>query len=123
MSQEVESATLDHGGFMIRRTAVMTGNYLIEVFTVENLAERVGPIACTATMMARLMPTPSRQYSIAVAPDWSDQNLVSSRRTRTSCSKAAGSPAPNVTGNLRSTGCSEVDQQAEWRVKNAAITA
>jgi hypothetical protein len=30
--------------------------------------------------MARLMPTPSRQYSIAVA-DWSDQNLASRRRT------------------------------------------
>ena len=44
-------------------------NYCSDVLTVVNVVLRAVPIPLTAVMMTMLMPTASRQYSIAVAPD------------------------------------------------------
>src|SRR5439155_6826059 len=96
--------------------------YFSDELTAVNLVASVGPMACTVTTITRAMPDAIRQYSIAVAPDWSDRNLAIRRRIKTSSLKAADSSAPDTTWKLGPISCEEVDQQAEQRVKIGAET-
>jgi len=74
-------------------------------------------MACTLKMIARLMPAPTRQYSIEVVPDWSDRNLAIRWLTRPSCLKVADLRA-GTTRKLGPIGYKEVDQQSKKRVKS-----
>ena len=51
------------------------GNYFKEVLIDVNLSFMVLPRLFTTVMIARAMPAAIRPYSIAVAPDSSDQNF------------------------------------------------
>lgn len=51
------------------RQSAAAGCYLIEVWTVEDFALAAGPMLCTATLIARLMPAAISAYSIEVAAD------------------------------------------------------
>jgi hypothetical protein len=62
---EINSRGWDAGG----------GNYFKEVLTELNLSFKVVPSPFTAVMIASAIPAAIRAYSIAVAPDSSDQSL------------------------------------------------
>jgi len=51
-------------------------SYFRAVDTLVKVVFKPVPVACTAAMIATEMPAAIRPYSIAVAPDWSFQNLV-----------------------------------------------
>src|SRR3954465_6418908 len=51
------------------------GNYFKEVLIEPNLSFKVVPRLFTTVMIANAMPAAIRPYSIAVAPDSSDQNF------------------------------------------------
>ena len=51
-------------------------NYFRAVDTLVKVVFRPVPVACTAAIIATEIPAAIRPYSIAVAPDWSFQNLV-----------------------------------------------
>src|SRR3954464_12152306 len=53
-----------------------TVSYFSDELTSVNLVESVGPMPCTTAMIAKAMPQAIRQYSIAVAPDWSRRNFA-----------------------------------------------
>jgi hypothetical protein len=70
--------------------------YFSDEFTEVNLASRVVPMLLTATRITMLKPTAIRQYSMAVAPDWSARNLESSRRIENSCRRSTGFSRANA---------------------------
>jgi hypothetical protein len=55
-------------------------NYFSDVFTELYLVLRVVPMPLTTARITMLMPVAIRQYSIAVAPDWSLKNLQNNDR-------------------------------------------
>ena len=91
------------------RAEQQLGHHFSGALTEANLVARVGPMACTLKMIARLMPAPTRQYSIEVVPDWSDRNLAIRWLTRPSCLKVADLRA-DTTRKSGPIGYKEVDQ-------------
>jgi hypothetical protein len=55
--------------------------YFSDPFTEVKVVLRLPPMPLTAAMITKAIPVAIRQYSMAVAPDWSRRNLEMSRRT------------------------------------------
>jgi hypothetical protein len=77
-------------GAITLTTTAAAGRYFSDEFTEVNLESRVVPMLLTATRITMLRPTAIRQYSIAVAPDWSARNLENRRRIQNSCRRSTG---------------------------------
>ena len=74
--------------------------YFSDEFTEVKLPFRVVPMPLTAAMITKAIPLAIRQYSMAVAPDWSLMNLEKSGRIQNSCRRATGSSRANIRCNL-----------------------
>ena len=59
---------------VVARTGQLS--YFRAVDTLVKVVFKAVPVACTAAMIAMEIPAAIKPYSIAVAPDWSFQNLV-----------------------------------------------
>jgi hypothetical protein len=55
--------------------------YFSDPFTEVKVVLRLPPMPLTAAMITKAIPVAIRQYSMAVAPDWSRRNSEMSRRT------------------------------------------
>jgi hypothetical protein len=55
--------------------------YFSDPFTEVKVPLRLLPMPLTTAMITKAIPVAIRQYSMAVAPDWSRRNLEMSRRT------------------------------------------
>jgi hypothetical protein len=73
-----------------KRLHGVTRRYFSDEFTEVKLVLRVVPMPLTAAMIMMLMPTAIRQYSIAVAPDWSRRNFENTCRIQNSYQRFAG---------------------------------
>jgi hypothetical protein len=74
----------------LARCPLLTRRYFSDEFTEVKLVLRVVPMPLTAAMIMMLMPTAIRQYSIAVAPDWSRRNFENTCRIQNSYQRFAG---------------------------------
>jgi hypothetical protein len=61
-----------------------TRDYFSDEFTEAKLVLRDEPMPLTAAMITMAMPTAIRQYSMAVAPDWSRRNFENKCRIQNS---------------------------------------
>src|SRR6516225_6323176 len=82
-------------------------NYFKELLIEPNLSLIVVPRPLTTVMIASAIPAAMRPYSIAVAPDSSDQNFITMRfKTRLHFRVCCLSP---TSGNVRDTTCRQVN--------------
>ena len=69
-------------------------------------------------MIANAMPQAIRQYSIAVAPDWSLRNFDNSCRIQDSCQRSTGLPRADAwDGILGRIGCRDVEEHDKGLIK------
>ena len=94
------------------------GNYFKELLIEPNLSFKLVPRLFTTVMIASAMPAAIRPYSIAVAPDSSDQNfktMLFKTRLRFNSKMRWLNPTP---GNLRDTTCSQVKSEPASYAEN-----
>jgi hypothetical protein len=83
--------------------------YFSELFTDVKVLLSCGPMPCTVATIASAMPLAIRQYSMAVAPDSSDQNFANKFRTLPSSNRHEFFDAV-TTASLAAIGSHKVDR-------------
>ena len=90
--------------------------YFSDELIDEKFVFSVEPIPLTAVTITMLRPAAIRQYSIAVAPDWSLRNLEINAIAKTL--PLAGSPGTcTARSKVKSISCEEVDESNERPIK------
>ena len=74
--------------------------YFNEEFTEVKVPLREVPMPLTAAIITKAIPVAIRQYSMAVAPDWSPKNFEKSRRIQKLLSTRHGFFPRNMSLNL-----------------------
>jgi hypothetical protein len=74
--------------------------YFNDEFTVVKVPLSEVPMLLTAAIITKAIPVAIKQYSMAVAPDWSLKNFEKSRRIQKLLSTPAGFSRANIWQNL-----------------------
>src|ERR1700738_4757087 len=100
-----------------RSTARKSSRYFSEAFTELNLVANCGPMPWTVVMIANAIPQAIRQYSMAVAPDWSARNFANNRGIQGSCGHSRRDFSLLSAAKLGRAGCQDVHEHPERLIK------